>query len=341
MTMKALYIEKHADVSDLKVSDIPAPAIKPGEVLVKVEASGINPSDVASVLGRFPNAILPRIVGRDFAGKVVDGPPDVIGAEVWGSGGDLGTSRNGTHAEYLAIPLQAVARRPKNLSAEEAAVVGVPFVTAYSALFRLGHLKEGEWVIISGAAGAVGQAAIQLAHAKGARIVALVKDASESTVSKSGSVQAIAQSDQGNLEAVVRQATNGNGADLALNGVGAAVFGSLLSALAVNGRQVVYSAAGGREFALDILSFYRQQFALFGLDTQKLDATKCAEILNEIAPLFESGALQRPAVGERYKLSEAPQAYQRVVEGQVGKVVLVLTGSPPSVAPLTSGSERT
>jgi NADPH2:quinone reductase len=332
MTMKALYIEKHGNVFDLKVSDIPAPKIKPGEVLIKVEASAINPSDVASVQGRFPNAILPRIVGRDFAGKVVDGPPGVIDAEVWGSGGDLGTSRNGTHAEYLAIPVQAVARRPKNLSAEEAAVVGVPFITAYSALFRLGHLKEGECVIISGAAGAVGQAAIQLAHVKGARIVALVKDASESSVSKSGSVQAIAQSDRGNLEAVVREATNDRGADLALNGVGAAIFGPLLSALAVNGRQVVYSAAGGREFALDILSFYRQQFALFGLDTQKLDATACSEILNEIAPLFESGALHRPAVGERYKLSEAPRAYQHVAEGQGGKAVLVLTGSPPNVA---------
>jgi NADPH2:quinone reductase len=332
MTLKALYIEKHGNVSDLKVSDIPVPAIKPGEVLVKVEASGINPSDVASIQGRFPNAVLPRVVGRDFAGEIVDGPADLVGTEVWGTGGDLGISRNGTHAEYLAIPLQAVARRPKNLSAEEAAVVGVPFVTAYSALFRLGHLKEGEWVIISGAAGAVGRAAIQLAHAKGARIVALVKDASKSTVSKPGSVQAIAQSDQGNLEAVVREATNGKGADLALNGVGAAVFGALLGALAVNGRQVVYSAAGGREFALDILSFYRQQFALFGLDTQKLDAAKCAEILNEIAPLFESDALQHPVVGERYELSEAPQAYQRVVEGQGGKVVLVQTGSPPNVA---------
>jgi NADPH2:quinone reductase len=229
MTMKALYIEKHGNVPDLKVSDIPVPAIKPGEVLVKVEASGINPSDVVSVQGRFTNAILPRIVGRDFAGKVVEGPADVVGAEVWGSGGDLGTSRNGTHAEYLVIPLQAVARRPKNLSAEEAAVVGVPFVTAYSALFRLGHLREGEWVIIAGAAGAVGQAAVQLARCKGARVVALVKDASESTVSKSGSVQAIAQSDQGNLEAVVREATNDKGADLALNGVGAAIFGPLLS----------------------------------------------------------------------------------------------------------------
>jgi NADPH:quinone reductase-like Zn-dependent oxidoreductase len=69
--MKAIYIQQHRAVAGLTVSDIPAPSIKPGEVLVKVEASGINPSDAASVQGRFPVAVLPRIVGRDFAGRVV------------------------------------------------------------------------------------------------------------------------------------------------------------------------------------------------------------------------------------------------------------------------------
>jgi len=95
-----------------------------------------------------------------------------------GHGGDLGISRDGTHAEYIVIPKQAVARRPKNLSVQEAAV-GVPFITAYSALVRLGQLKRGEHVIVSGAAGSVGQAAIQIARAKDARIIALIRDTSE------------------------------------------------------------------------------------------------------------------------------------------------------------------
>jgi NADPH:quinone reductase-like Zn-dependent oxidoreductase len=144
---------------------------------------------------------------------------------------------------------------------------------------HLGGLKEGEWVIISGAAGAVGQAAIQLAQTKNAHVIALVKDASEQWVSQSRGVEVVALSDKGNLEAVVRQATNGKGAQLALNGVGSAIFGPILSALAVGGRQVVYSAAGGREFNLDILQFYRNEFSLFGLDTQKMNATQCAATL--------------------------------------------------------------
>jgi NADPH:quinone reductase len=322
--MKAIYIEHHGAIEDLKVSEVPVPSIGSGDVLVKIEASGINPSDVGSVLGKFPTAVLPRIVGRDFAGKVVDGPVDVIGAEVWGSGGDLGISRDGTHAEYVAIPRQAATRRPKNLSMEEASAVGVPFITAFSALVSVGQLKEGEWVIVSGAAGSVGQAATQIAHAKGARVVALIKDASDRWVSESGAVRATAQSDRGDLNRVVREATNGKGADLALNGVGSSVFGALLEALAVEGRQVVYSAAGGREFPLDLSTLYRNQFAIFGLDTQKFDATRCAGILSNLAPLFESGALTPPKIAGIYNLSQVREAYGRVAAGGGGKVVFVL-----------------
>ncbi|MFZ0335382.1 MAG: zinc-binding alcohol dehydrogenase family protein [Candidatus Acidiferrales bacterium] len=322
--MRAIYIKQHGAVDALKVSEVPKPAIGAGDVLVRVEASGINPSDVASVEGKFAGSVLPRIVGRDFAGQVVEGPSDLIGEEVWGSGGDLGIFRDGTHAEYVAIPRKAVARRPKNLSAEEAAVVGVPFITAFSALVPLGRLKKGEWVIISGAAGSVGQAAIQLARAKGACIVALIKDESEEQKLKSGTVQAIAQSDRGDLNRVVREATSGKGADLALNAAGSSIFGALIEALALGGRQVVFSVAGGRESTLDLLSFYKNQFALYGLDTQKFDATECAGILNELAPLFESGALQPPTIDSRYELSEAAQAYGKVAAGGSGKVVFVM-----------------
>jgi NADPH:quinone reductase-like Zn-dependent oxidoreductase len=321
--MRAIHIEQHGAIDGLKISEIPRPSLKPGEVLVRIEASGINPSDVASVQGRFPDAVLPRVVGRDFAGTVVEGPADLIGIGVWGTGGDLGISCDGTHAEYVAIPHQAASRRPRNLTAMQAAIAGVPFVTAFSALVRLGQIKEGEWVIISGAAGAVGQAAIQLARAKGAHIIALVRNSTEQGNDRFAGIEAIAESDSGNLGDVVHKATNGKGADLALNGVGGNIFGAVLAALAVGGRQVVYSAAGGRDYNLDILSFYRNQTILYGLDTQKLDVTHCAAILNEIAPLFDSGVLRPPAVGEEYPLDKAVVAYGRVASGKGGKIVFV------------------
>src|SRR5690606_28708669 len=112
----------------------------------------------------------------DFAGRVVEGPAEWVGADVWGSGGDLGIARDGTHAEQIVLPAEGVARRPANLTAEEAAAAGVPFTTAWHALVAVGKLAEGEWVIVSGAAGAVGSAAIDIALARDARVIALVRD---------------------------------------------------------------------------------------------------------------------------------------------------------------------
>jgi len=320
--MKAIFIQQHGPVDGLTVSEIPRPARKDGEVLLEVEAAGINPSDVASFQGKFPGAVLPRVVGRDFAGRVVEGPTELVGLEVWGTGGDLGISRDGTHAEYLAIPQRAVARRPASLSPEQAAVVGVPFVTAFAALFRLGQLKRGEWVIVSGAAGAVGQAACQLAKARGASVIALTRSKNEA--STLGAIDALAQSDENNLESVVREATQGRGADLALNGVGSNIMAPLFLALAEQGRQVVYSAVGGREFPLDILSLYRRQQALLGLNTATFDTIQCAEILNEMAPLFDSGAVGPSAIVERIPLSRAGEAYKKVASGKSGKIVLTI-----------------
>ena len=309
--------------SELKVSAIPRPPLGPNDVSVEIQAAGINPSDIASITGLFPNTPLPRIVGRDFSGRVCDGPNELIGAEVWGSGGDLGIYRNGTHADYLVISRQAVSRRPKNLSAEEAAAVGVPFITAWSALVELGQLKPGEWVIISGAAGAVGSAAIEIAAARQAKIIALIKGREGEERIDRSKVAALAHSDLGDLPTVVSQATNGKGCDLALNAVGGSIFQPLLDGLGKDGRMVIYSARFGRETALDLFSLYRRRLTLYGLDTVALDSVQCSQALEQLTPLFESGALRPPAISNRYPLAKAAEAYELVAKGASGKVILI------------------
>jgi NADPH:quinone reductase-like Zn-dependent oxidoreductase len=154
-------------------------------------------------------------------------------------------------------------------------------------------------------------------------VIALLKSATETDGSGFPGAEAVATSEQGNLESVVREATGGRGADLALNGVGSSIMGAILASLAVGGRQVVYSVVGGQEFTLDLFGFYRNQFKLFGLDTAKLYASQCAAILSQLAPLFESGELKAPVLGERYPLADAPKAYERVAAHAGGKVVLL------------------
>jgi NADPH2:quinone reductase len=322
--MRALHIVRHGPVDQLKVSDQPQPAPGPDQVLVQVLAAGLNPSDVASAQGRFPHAPLPRILGRDFAGRVVEGPHELIGAEVWGSGGDLGITRDGTHAEFVVLPRDGVALRPGRLSAEAAAAAGVPFVTAWTALMDLGGIKVDEWVVVSGATGAVGTAAAQIARWAGAHVLALVRNAAEQERLDLGLVTAVARLDTGDLPEVARRHTGGNGCALALNGIGSSVFRPLLDALAEGGRMVVYSVIGGAETPLDLFSFYRRRLALYGLNTGWLNSVDCARILTTLAPLFESGAIRPPAIAEHYPVERAAEAYGRVAQGAHGKVVLVM-----------------
>jgi NADPH:quinone reductase len=321
--MKALLIDHHGPHTELQLRDVPTPPMQPGEVRVEVQAAAVNPSDIVSAEGRFAHARLPRILGRDFAGRVVEGPAEWLGAEVWGTGGDLGITRDGTHAEKVVLPLAGVARRPARLSADEAAAVGVPFTMAWLALMDLGRLAAGEWVIISGAAGAVGSAAIEIAAARGANVVALVRDDAEAQRLDRTKVAAIASSERGNLVAVTSAANGGKGADLALNGVGGVLFPPLRDALADGGRMVVYAAVAGREVPLDLLELYRRRLQILGANTAVIDAAAGARMLTMLAPLFQRGEIAPRQALERYPLSAAASAYARVAEGAPAKIVLV------------------
>src|SRR6202453_1705822 len=145
------------------------------EVLIEVKSAAVNPSDVKAATGLMAYAVFPRTSGRDYAGIVIDGPAGMIGREVFGSSGDLGIRRDGTHATYLAVEAEAVVEKPNNLSWEEAAGIGVPFVTAMEGFRRVGMPKQGESVLVMGVNGKVGQAAVQIASWHGARVFGVVR----------------------------------------------------------------------------------------------------------------------------------------------------------------------
>src|SRR6184192_4081862 len=145
------------------------------EVLIEVKAAAVNPSDVKAATGLMPYAVFPRTPGRDYAGVVIDGPAGSIGREVFGSSGDLGIRRDGTHATHLVVEADAVVEKPKGISWEEAAGIGVPFITAMEGLRRAGIPKASETVLVMGVNGKVGQAAVQIASWHGARVFGVVR----------------------------------------------------------------------------------------------------------------------------------------------------------------------
>jgi NADPH:quinone reductase len=167
--MRALRFHRFGDLGELQLEEIPEAAVGPDEVRVRIAAASINPSDVRNVEGKMEGTTLPRVPGRDFAGTVVEGPKELLGIDVWGTGGDIGFTRDGSHAESIVIPAEAVVAKPANLTFEEAACVGVNYVTAYEGLVARAKIQAGETLLVTGAGGGVGQAVLSLGEALGAK----------------------------------------------------------------------------------------------------------------------------------------------------------------------------
>jgi NADPH:quinone reductase-like Zn-dependent oxidoreductase len=310
-----------ADALQLQIQAQPAPQAPEGQAVVEVLAAAVNPSDVKAALGLMPQAVWPRTPGRDFAGRVVAGPAEWLGAEVWGTGGDLGITRDGSHARHLVLPLAALARKPASVPLAAAGTVGVPFVTAHEGLRRAQLHGPGQTVVVFGAGGKVGQAAVQLASRAGARVIAVLRGG-HFPGHHSGPIQVI-DGGRADLAEAVMAASGGRGADIAYNTVGSPYFEAALGSLAVGGTQVLIATLE-RNVPFDILPFYRRNLQMLGVDSLKLGVTDCAAILNGLAPGFADGSLRAFEVDPAtlLPLEEAAQAYRRVLDGSTERVVL-------------------
>jgi NADPH:quinone reductase-like Zn-dependent oxidoreductase len=321
--MRALQFERFGNFHDaLRVVEVDLPVPRADEVLVKVAAASVNPSDAKSILGRMKGTTLPRIPGRDFAGVIVDGPTKMVGTEIWGSGGDIGFTSDGAHAEYIAIPQKSVAIKPAHLSMIEAAAVGTNYITAYLGLIEAANVRENEWVMVTGATGGVGSSVIQLAKWKGARVIAVVRTKPNDDFIRRYGIDSVIDSGTEDIVTRVHEATNG-GANLTFDCVGGPLFEKCLNSLRQLGRQVNITSVGDRRVTFDLPDFYHRQLTLHGVDSRSLDTTQCARILNLLAPAFDSGILVPPQIAFTSKLTNAVDAYQKVDNGSAhGKVVL-------------------
>ncbi|MGB8523056.1 MAG: zinc-binding alcohol dehydrogenase family protein [Candidatus Acidiferrales bacterium] len=324
--MQALRFHEFGSFDKLKVEAIPDPRPKPGEVVVRIRAASLSPSDAKNVLGRMEGTTLPRTPGRDFAGVVVNGPTNLIGAEVWGTGGDIGFTRDGAQAELLVVLVGGVRPKPKNLSFEEAAVVGVNFVTAWVGLVETARFQSGETVLATGAAGGVGSAVTQIAKWKGGRTIGVDRAPISPETQKQFEIDGFLVSDPNDgYKSMVDGSgrfSEGKGANVVFDCVGGALFEPCLKTLGQLGRQVNITSVGDRRVCFDLLDFYHRRLTLFGVDSRAYDTEACAAILERLTPGFESGALKPIPIAKRFSLNEAAQAYTQVDEGALhGKAV--------------------
>lgn len=310
--MRALRFHTFGPPSVLAIEEVPQPEPGPGEVLVRVKAAGLNPADLKNIGGHFHGTTLPRIPGRDCAGVVVAGVRDP-GEEVWFSAPGFGITRDGVQAEYVAVPETALSRKPASLTMEQAAAIGVPFITAWAALIGAANLQIDETVLIVGAAGAVGQAAVQIANWKGARVLGAARGSRPVR-----GVAALIDTTAGNLSERVLAITGGKGADAVFDTVGGPLFEPALRSLRHGGRQIAISSTGDQRVTFNLVDFYHTELHLIGLDSNSLNASEVGDIAEKLRPGFESGILTPPDI-EPVPFEDAVEAYEKLAAGSGGK----------------------
>ena len=323
--MQALRFHEFGPISEkLKLEELPDVAPGKDEIKVRVCAASINPSDVKNLQGRMEDTTLPRTPGRDFAGIVVEGPPGLKGREVWGTGGDIGYVRDGSHAEYIIIPATAAAEKPTNLSFEEAACVGVNYVVAYEGLIHRAKVQPGETVLVTGSGGGVGTAVLELAQAFGAKMIAADRKPYAEEDYKRVKLLGYVDTSREQLTNEVRKIAGICGVDVAYDCVGGPLFEPALSTLGQMGRHVCITSAGERRVSFDLLDFYHRRLTLLGVDSRALGVEESTHMLDLVAPLFASGELKPAKISRRGPLSEAVEMYTAVDKGSDGKVVFVM-----------------
>jgi len=304
----------------MRIEELPTPHPGPGQVVVRVKAAGVNPVDTyirSGVYTKKPN--LPWTPGSDAAGvveSVGEGVTGVsVGARVYTSG-----SITGTYAEQALCEDYQLHPLLEKLSFEQGAAINVPYATAYRALFQRAEATSGEWILVHGATGGVGVAAIQLAHAAGMKVIGTGgTERGRSLVKDLGADHVLNHNEPDYLDQV-QALTGDHGVDVILEMLANVNLDRDLKALAMNGRVSIIGSRGRIEIApRDIMS---RDATVVGM--QLINATKqeMATIHAALQAGLGNGTLN-PIVGKQMPLADAPLAHHEVMKpGAYGKIVL-------------------
>lgn len=323
--MKAVRIHKHGGPEVLVYEDVDTPQPGPGQVLVRVRAIGVNPIDVAIRADRFPTPRRPpKTIGSDGAGVVTaigQGVTTVaIGDQVMFTG--LGIGSEGSYADYAVIAEAQAVTKPASLSFEQAAAMGTVFPTAHYALVRRAAVQPGETVLVQGAAGGVGSAAVQIARALGARVLATVSREDDArAVEELGAEHAIVRQ-AADVGAEVKRLTEGRGADVIIDPALADNMAVDLAALAKGGRIVAVGGGSGTAATVPIGTTGGIDACLLFMNSGNAGRAGTAKTLGELAAMADGGTL-RAVIGAVLPLAEARRAHELLEQHHFGKIVLV------------------
>ena len=327
-TMTAIEVGTLGPPEGLRPVSRPVPEPGPGEVLIRVEAAGVNRPDVLQRRGLYPPPQgVTDIPGLEVAGEVVragTGVTDpVVGARV------CALVAGGGYAEYVTAPAAQCLPVPAALSMEEAAVLPETFFTVYYNVFMRARLRPGETLLIHGGSSGIGTTAILLAKAFGARVIVTAGSAEKCTACLTLGADAAIDYKLEDFVARTLEVTGGQGADVVLDMVGGDYLARNLAAAAVNGRIAVIATQRGTRAELDLVTLMRKRLWVGGSTLRPQTVASKGEIAaalrRDVWPLFESKSL-RPVIHARFPLREAARAHALMESGaHIGKIVLTLS----------------
>ena len=319
--MKAIRVKEFGGPEVLRLEEVPTQKPGPDEVLVRIYAVGINPVETyirAGKYARLPK--LPYTPGNDGAGVVEQVGAGVIefkaGDRVYTAG-----SLSGTYAEFALCKKEQVHPLPANVSFAHGAAMGTPYATAYRGLLQRADAKPGEMVLVHGASGGVGTAAVQLARAHGLRVFGTAGSGEGFKLAREQGAHEVFDHRAADHFEQIMKATGGHGVDVIVELLANVNLGKDLTILAKNGRVVIIGSRGPVE--INPRDIMQREADVRGMILPNTPPAEMASIHAAIVAGLENGTL-RPVIGKEFPLAEAAQAHRTVMEpGAFGKIVLV------------------
>jgi NADPH2:quinone reductase len=319
--MKAIHVHEFGGPEVLQLEDVLTPQPGPGEVLVRMQAAGVNPVETyirAGTYARLPE--LPYTPGNDGAGVVEQVGSDVsefkAGDHVYTSG-----SISGTYAEFALCKKEQVHPLPANVSFAQGAAMGTPYATAYRGLLQRADAKPGETVLVHGATGGVGTAAVQLARARGLRVFGTAGSHDGINLTRQQGAHEVFDHRAPDHFEQIMKATGGHGVDVIVEMLANVNLGKDLTILAKGGRVVIIGSRGRVE--IDPRNTMQRDADIRGMILPNTPPPEMANIHAALVAGLENGTL-RPVIGKEFLLTDAPQAHRAVMESKaLGKIVLV------------------
>jgi putative PIG3 family NAD(P)H quinone oxidoreductase len=323
--VKAITLPEPGGPDALVLDDVPDPMPRPGEVVVEVVAAGVNRADVMQRQGHYdPPPGSSAYPGLEVSGRIVqlgDGVDD------WSVGDEVcALLTGGGYAEKVAVPAGQLLPVPAGVSLEDAAALPEVTCTVWSNVFMTANIQPGEVLLVHGGGSGIGTMAVQLGREVGARVAVTAGSPEKLEVCRELGASILVNYRSEDFAEVVRAATDGHGADVILDTIGAKYLARNVRLLAVNGRLVVIGLQGGRSGEIDLGAMLAKRCALVATTLrarpQAEKAAIVAAVREHVWPLVADGRI-RPIVHDRYPLAQAAQAHREMeASSHVGKLLL-------------------